>query len=117
MSNLWRRFLCFIGFHKGELHVRREIRALNRKPLPFDYSSVPKDAQLHRIIRLSYITNDWRDYFACPCCEKEIRSRLEVNHGVVEYNEMIFLRDGKCYIATPKMQFVEDDIGKSGRVV
>jgi hypothetical protein len=97
------RLLCFFGFHQKEQHTKRVI-LLQDRPCPKpSYAEIPADAQVNAQVRMHYITDLWEDHFTCPSCGK-VRTAQDSKRDILYYNQMIYLKGGKCFIAQPRLE-------------
>jgi len=106
MINWLYRILCFFGFHRPETYTKKVIMLEGRKAPRISYEKIPKDAQINAQIRLSYITDLWEEHYTCPSCSR-VRVEQKTDHDILYYNQMIYLKGGKCYLATPDL--IEQD--------
>jgi hypothetical protein len=97
------RLLCFFGFHQKEKHTKRVILVENRRlPTP-SYEGIPADAQVNAQVRMHYITDLWEDHFTCPSCGR-VRKETDTKRDILYYNQMIYLKGGRAFIAQPKIE-------------
>lgn len=91
---------CFFSSH---VDVREKCVYLFKNRVPVvSYEGIPKDAQVHARVRLGYITDLWEEHFTCSRCGKK-RIQQNTKHDYTEYNQMIYLENGRCYLVHPKL--------------
>lgn len=97
------RLLCSLGFHKKPLLTER-VYLLKDRPAPVpSYEGIPQDAQVSAVVTFWYFTDIWDDVETCLSCKRKIRTVRGGSRKEMQYNRMIFLRDGKPYIVNPAL--------------
>jgi hypothetical protein len=97
------RFLCWMGFHPKPLRTERSYLIRDRSAPTPSYEGIPESAQVRTVITLRYIIDLWEDCQYCDSCKRRVSSGRDVRYGRMEYNEMIYLQNGRVFIASPAL--------------
>jgi hypothetical protein len=92
-----------MGFHTKPLRTERSYLIRDRPAPTPSYAGIPESAQVRKVVTLAYIIDLWEDCRYCDSCKRRVSSDRDGRYGRVEYNEMIYLKDGRVFIASPAL--------------